>query len=227
VGSLALVVSGLSPGLARALAVDQIDTFESGTTEGWTAAGGPNSGVPGVPPAVETTGGPAGAEDAYLVVTATGGVSAGSRLVARNSSQWAGDYTEAGVAAITLDLINLGAADLQIRLFLENPYLAGPVPLPPSDTAMTTANVIVPAGSGWASFSIPVRADDLAVLTGSADVLLSGVTALRILHAPTATYPPPAVTAQLGMDNVRAVPEVASRGAAAIVLALLARRRRR
>ena len=69
---------------AQNIAVGNQNTFESGTTEGWLinllGMGGP---VP--QPEVITTGGPAGAGDAYLRLTATGRGGPGGRLVGLTS----------------------------------------------------------------------------------------------------------------------------------------------
>jgi hypothetical protein len=146
-------------------------------------------------------GGPAGPGDNYLALTAVGGMGAGSRLVAINETQWAGDWASAGVTFIEMDLLNLSATDLSIRLFLENP-MGGP----PIDTAVTDA-VLLPSGQGWVHVSFAVSASALTVLTGDADTLLSNVTALRIFHGPDAEFPPPTVVTQLGVDNISALPE--------------------
>jgi hypothetical protein len=80
-----------------------------------------------------------------------------------------------------------------------------------NDTAISTNAVVVPAGSGWvqASFSL-----DPALLTGSpaqsVPGTLAGVTGLRLFHGDQAVFPGEFIAAQLGVDNVAAVPEPAS-----------------
>ena len=68
---------------AQCITLGQIDTFESGTTEGWFAGGGPMGGVPPVPPTVIGDGGPGGAGDAYLQLSSNGSATAGGRLVGK------------------------------------------------------------------------------------------------------------------------------------------------
>ena len=90
-----------------------IDDFEDGTTQNWVVGllGAPSP----VPPANVTDGGPSGAGDNYMQLTSLGGAGAGSRLVAINLSQWAGNYTSLGFTSISMDLRNLGDTDLSIR----------------------------------------------------------------------------------------------------------------
>jgi hypothetical protein len=177
--------------------------FEDGTAQGWVinllGAGSPPAAAL---PANVASGGPDGADDAWLRLTATGLGGAGSRLSAINVSQWAGDYTAAGITAIAMRVVNLGATDLSLRLLF-----ADPGPGPPANQAVSTAAVFVPAGSGWIDVLFPVAVDALTPILGSAELALAGATELRIFHAPLDTFPGPDVAAQLGVDDVRAVPE--------------------
>ena len=75
--------------------------------------------------------------------SAVGGAGAGNRLTVINIDQWSGDYTAAGISAISMDLRNLGTTDLNIRLYLEDP-IGGP----PTDAAVT-GPVLLPSGGDW------------------------------------------------------------------------------
>jgi PEP-CTERM motif-containing protein len=176
-----------------------IDDFEDGTTQNWVVGllGAPSP----VPPVNVTDGGPLGAGDNYMQLTSIGGAGAGSRLVAINLSQWAGNYTSLGFTSISMDLRNLGDTDLSIRLYLENPMGA-----PPTDDAVTDS-ILLPAGGDWTHATFDVSAAGLTALNGSVATLLSNVTALRIMHSPAAGFPPPAIAAVLGVDNITAIPE--------------------
>lgn len=196
VAAALLAVGGLSANSAHAVAIGQVDTFEDGTTQNWVV--GLLGAAHPAPPVNVATGGPAGAGDHFLRLTAVGGQGAGSRLAAINLAQWAGDYAGVGVAAISLDLINLGATDLAIRLYLENPRGA-----PPTDEAVTDAMTLA-AGGGWTRAVFAVDPGSLTVLAGDVGVLLGDVTALRLVHAPLAEFPGPAVTGVLGVDNITA-----------------------
>ena len=187
-----------SASTAAPITLSQIDTFQDLTTDGWFAGGGPLGAFPPVPPHVVATGGPTGANDAYLSLTSGGGQGPGSRLVAMNVSQWAGDYS--GIATIEMDLLNLGAVDLTIRLLFEDP-----IPGPPVNIAVTTMGALLPAGSGWTHVAFPLSAADLTALLGSADPLISNTTLLRIIHSVDAGEAD-AIAAVLGVDNISAGP---------------------
>ncbi len=179
---------------AQAIATGQVDTFESGTTEGW-ASGAAHP----LPPANVASGGPAGAEDHYMLLTSTGGFGAGGKLVAFNQAQWAGDFTAAGVATITMDVNNLGADPLTLRLTIgDAPSLS-----PPNFAA--TAAVTVPAGSGWTAVSFAVDAESLIAVRGSVDTVLANAKEVRLSHSPNASGPSN-IVASLGVDNIRALP---------------------
>jgi hypothetical protein len=189
---------------AHAVVLGQVDTF-SGDLEGWFAGGGPGGAVPPVPPTVVPNGGPGGIGDPYLVVTALGGVSAGGRLVGMNAGQWAGDYTAAGVTAVEMDLRNLGATDLEVRLYLEDP-----IPGPPQNEAVTNVSFLLPAGGGWTHVLFPLTTSDLATQNGDSATLLGNTTILRIFHGTASAFPGEPVAGMLGVDNIRAVPEPAT-----------------
>src|SRR5689334_5596309 len=96
----ALVCLGI-PATAGAVIVGHIDTFQDLTTDDWFAGGLGLGQVPPIPPQVIPTGGPGGAGDAFLQITANGetglGQHPGSKITAINGKQWAGDYLAAGV----------------------------------------------------------------------------------------------------------------------------------
>lgn len=182
---------------SSALAVDpgQIDTFEDGTTQGWIV-GAPHP----FPPVNIVTGGPAGADDNYALLTAIGGGGPGSRLSAFNFNQWAGDYLAAGITSITMDVNNFGNEELALRLLFADPIFA-----PPNNIAISADALILPAGSGWTSVSFNVDTASLLTLLGDKNTALSSATELRLFHSATATFPGSAVATSLGVDNIRAV----------------------
>jgi hypothetical protein len=185
---------------ASALVLGQADTFEDGTTQNWVVGTGFGVVHP-APPTNVADDGPLGAGDNFLLLTAVGGGGSGSRLTTLNLGQWAGDYTATGITAIAMDLKNLGASDLSIRLYLENPMAA-----PPTDEAVTSSVILLPAGGGWTHAQFMIDPLVLTVLAGDVNTLLSNVTVLRILHNPLADFPGASVTALLGVDNITALP---------------------
>jgi hypothetical protein len=228
IGGLAaafLWLCSMSPS-AEALNVGQIDTFESGTTEGWTAGGGPLGQTPPVPPTVASTGGPNGVDDAFLAITAQGGVGPGSRLTTFNIfGQWAGNYLTSGLGFIAMDLNNLGQTELTIRLEFENPFAGG-------DAAVTNAGTTLAPGSGWTHAIFPFGLGELTALSGTVGGALANTSVLRLIHASGLTVGEP-VVGVLGIDNIEAlaasVPEPAAIfaiGVGLIVFAALGARRR-
>ena len=203
---------------AHAVSLGQIATLQDGSTLGWRA--GPAHPLP---PTVITTGGPGGAGDAYLQLQAIGGAGPASRLAAENILQWTGDYTAAGVTALTLDAFNFGPSDLSLRLLFDG-----------SDgsnfaRAWSTTPVLLPAGSGWQPLRFAITAADLtAEGGGSIDLALSQTYSVRLFHGAASNFPGGAVVATLGVDNITAVPEPAAALLMALGLgALLMLRRRR
>ncbi|MCC6443301.1 MAG: PEP-CTERM sorting domain-containing protein [Armatimonadetes bacterium] len=218
---LVLLAVGLLCSLpASAITSGQVDTFEDGTTQGWLVGllGAPSP----APPVNIPTGGPAGVDDNYLLLTALGGNGPGSKLAAINLAQWAGDYTASGVKYISMDLYNFGTNDLSLRLLIDNP-LGGP----PTDAVVSTTPVLLSAGSGWTRARFGVDLGSLITLFGDGSTALSTATELRLFHSPDVNFPGPAVVASLGVDNITAVPEPASGFALGMgLLGLLLHRRK-
>jgi hypothetical protein len=192
---------------ASGVTLGQVDTFQDGTTENWTV--GLKGGTPPSPPANVPTGGPAGAGDAYLLLTAVPPVPGdvtdpGTRLVTFNVTQWAGDYLAAGVGKIAMDLKNLGNSSLSIRLLFSDGDQSQIQNA--SNVAFSTNPVVLPVGSGWVSVVFPISPADLTVKAGDAALALKNAKDVRIYHSPTPQYPPPVIVAQLGVDNIQAVP---------------------
>lgn len=191
-------------GAASAAPIGPIDTFEEGTTQGWTVALGPAGGVHPAPPQNVATGGPAGADDSFLRLTSVGGQGAGSRLAAMNVLQWTGDYLAEGVTGIRMDLRNAGNSDLAVRLLFETLPPLGP----PVNVAVTNFAAILPAGGEWQSVFFPLGPDALTALLGSVGGALAQTSVLRIFHSPTPDFPPPPIAAVLDVDNIAVVQQV-------------------
>ena len=216
-----LLMFGLSAGEASAVSIGLTDTFEDGTTQGWriNLLG---LGDDLFQPVNVPTGGPAGVNDNFMLMTSSGQPGAGGRLVALNFLQWSGNYTAAGISSIQMDVNNLGATDLYLRLLFEDPMGA-----PPENEAFTPA-VFLPAGSGWTPISFSILASNLIVEAGSAELALSNATILRLFSNPNDGGPDEAapILARLGVDNITAaVPEPASLGLVVVGLVTLVGRR--
>jgi hypothetical protein len=194
----------------------QTDTFEDGTTQGWVV--GLLGAAHPAPPVNIPTGGPAGADDNFLLLTSVGGTGPGSRLSVINfAAQWAGDYLAADVGVIQMDLRNFGGSDLTLRLLIANP-LGGP----PTDFAFSTVPRLLPAGGGWTRVAFPIAPTDLTAGLGDVNAALTTATELRLYHSVDPAFPGGEIVAQLGVDNIRALVPEASTATQAVVLGLTA-----
>ena len=200
-----------------AIAPGQSDDFQGGTTQGWSI--GPNSSLP---PDVIASGGPGGSVDAYLRLQASGFTGPGGKLVAFNAGSWVGDYLDAGVTAITMQVRNYGTTDVALRLILEGGIV---------DALSSLEAVNVPAGSDWTEVTFSLAAAALG--GGDFQSVMGSVTTLNLVHSPafiTARTQTPFVAAVIGVDNITAVPEpqalvLTAVGIAALLLRLARRRR--
>lgn len=186
--------------------VGLVDSFEDGTTQGWRV-NLVGMGAHPVPPLNVTTNGPQGAGDNFLLITSLGGQGSASRLTAANTAQWSGDYSAAGIDAIAMDVNNFGNGDLFLRLAFEDVTVG-----PPLHIAYSSDPILVPQGSGWQSIIFPIAPAFLTAGIGDVSAALMHTTVLRLYHSeadnfPNPTSPIPAVVAQVGVDNITALPE--------------------
>ena len=192
--SLCLLTLVLATRSTQALTLGQVDTFQDGTTDNWTTGHGGPTNIP--------SGGPAGAGDAYMRVVSTGGSGTDSKLVVFNASQWLGDYTDAGITGITMDLDNFGAQTLSMRLAFFQSRGVG---------YASTTPFSLPADSNWHQAFFPLVAADFTALgspSASFSSLLSNFTGqLRILDSASPSVDGDTIAATLGVDDVMAVPE--------------------
>jgi hypothetical protein len=183
-----LAVINFIPVTIYAITANQVDNFQDGTTQNWTS-GSSNPIQPTV-----LTGGFAGATDKFLRVVSNGTTSAGGKLIFFNDIQWLGNYNSVSVASISIRVRNSGTTALQLRLAFNGP--AGWfISANPSN---------LPADSVWKIISFSLHSADLTG-TGDANVTLSGVTELRILHNSVADFKGAIIVGQLDVDDITAV----------------------
>lgn len=178
----------------RSAALHSIDDFEDETTMGW--AGGQAAS-----PVNVSSGGPRGADDAYLRITTTN-----FHLGTRHVGHWAGNYKAAGVKAIEMDLnhISPSADSVRVRILIHGP-----------GGAFASRSLTPPVSSNaWSHYRFGLLSNNLVYVTGGSGVLddtLTGVTKLHVRNdRETPTPPgshPPHITATLGIDNIRGVRE--------------------
>lgn len=174
---------------ALAITVGMVDGFQDGTTQGWIVAAG-GFGTHPAPPVAVASGGPLGDGDGYLRLQSTGTPGPGGKLVVIAGLQWTGDYTLAGVTGIAMNVNNLGATDLSLRLSLSGAYSTNPI--------------VLTAGSGWQQVLFPTAPAALS-LAGS----VLNVSELRLYHSIAAAEANAGdnIAAVLGVDHITAVPE--------------------
>jgi hypothetical protein len=195
-GILLLAIGFLHPTTGFAVTLGQIDDFETGNSQGWGNGGG------GAPPPNILTGGPSGPSDHYLSFSADGTTNQGGKLTLINSIQWAGNFSAAGVQAVSMDVTNEGPTPISLRIMLTNSLNRQPN----GTTVVSTTPVTVPVGAGWIHAVFPIDPSHLTLSAGTnASAALTGAVEMRIFHSPVPAFPGPPVIAQLGLDNIKAL----------------------
>jgi hypothetical protein len=180
---------------AEGVTLGQIDDFENGLLGNWA---GDVQSVTNV-----TTGGPAGAGDNFLQISANGMQGPGSRLVAYNTSQWTGNYTVAQITAIAMDARNLGANAIHLR------FAFGDGSAIPTWFASTNP-IILSAGSAWQQVSFSLSAMTRVSGTTTLETALTNVQAIRVLSSVDLPQVGgggargDAILGTLGVDNITA-----------------------
>ena len=183
---VAIALAAAAP--AAAITRGQTDDFQSGTPLSW---GG------GASPTNIATGGPAGAGDRFLQISSNN-----SNLGTNNVVQWTGDYIAAGVVRLNFQLNNTGPNPLELRIALFGP----------GGRFTSTNETVIPPSSGWVSVDFNL---DNASLTqtqgfGTLAETMAAVDTVLIRHDPDPISPSGEqnpVTGQLGIDNIKALPE--------------------
>ncbi len=174
----------------------QIDDFEDETVQGWfEGILSPN------PPINITTDGPSGVNDHYLQDDSAGGTGSGSKMVIRNTTQWAGNYTSEGIIAIRFNA-RVITEDLDNRIAMTG-----------GGGAIGSKNAVtVIAGSGWTSIVIPIAFGDMQTVTANGAVAgfdiaatLSNCTEFRILSNNIPSYNGESIASRIEIDNVEAL----------------------
>jgi hypothetical protein len=183
-----------SPLTVSALSLGQIDDFQDGTTQGWgVGAGAQPSNIP--------SNGPAGTADRYLQYTSNGGSGTDGKLIIFNQSQWQGNYTNAGITGISLELKNLGSTTLSMRLaFFVNRT---------NGFSATTPFSLLADGNWHQAFFALTSANFTPIGSpGTFDSLLGNFTGqLRILDSASPALEGDLIAATIGVDDIQAVPE--------------------
>jgi len=177
------------------ISLNLIDDFERSTAKNWTKdnyAAVPNQNI--------TTDGPNGTDDNFLRLESINGTGLDSRLVTYNNAQWQGDYVDAGVTYISMDVRNSGATIITLRLSFENDNWT-------NDPRWSSTNPIsVIPGEGWQTIVFPIDEESLTRLghTNSYNGTFSAITEVRIIHNDAPDWEGDSIEAILDIDNMQA-----------------------
>jgi hypothetical protein len=156
---------------ASAIVFGQFDTFQDGSTNEWT------NGPFAIPVTNINGGGPGGAGDRYIRITADGS-GAGGRLTTFNFTTWTGDFISAGITTLEIDLLNQSAVTLSIRFAFE-------VDVQQNAPGYLTPPMVLSVGSGWQHFSVSITAANLIPVGGPPpyNTFFSNIMETRIIHS--------------------------------------------
>ena len=190
-----LLVAAVAPVLG--LGIYLTDTFQDGTVMFWDG-----TSITGYVPANIPNGGPNGAGDKYLRIKSKGGTGSGSNLATYNTVNWNGNYLALKITSIECDMKNEGATNLQMRLMLHGGN---------GSKWVSSAPISVPTGSGWLHVSFPISTSTLTRVSGSGTLndCLTLVSNTQFKHATTVQVAGTSIVAQLGIDNIFALPGTA------------------
>jgi hypothetical protein len=201
---------------AWAVTAGQVSNFQDGTIQNWLT--GPVAPLP----TNIATGGPAGAGDRYLRVDP------GAHLAFFNPSDFAGNYSAAGVLDVGIDILNFNPntvsniADMRVVLFG-----------PSGSRWSSNSFVAVPPDNVWHHCTFSLRQSDLTqVIVGDTYAsTMASVQQLMFRHDsnPTPTSGGSPFLGSIGADNITAIaaPEPSSVSAGIIASAVILKRRRR
>lgn len=174
--------------MAQAISLGQIDDFEDGTVMNWAGGASPTN----------VLGGPGGANDHYLQITAN--PSGAQRLATFNVMQWSGDYASAGVKVIEADMKNDGPDPLLMRIVM----------FARSDGSrfVSTVGKPMPPDGVWRHVVFPIGPSYLTRVIGGATFSEMYSDCERLMFRHNTDPPVPGgttVVATLGIDNITAL----------------------
>ena len=194
------LVCAACPIAAFGINAGQVDNFQDGSLANWTSGGG-GAGQVNV-----ATGGPSGANDRFIQI-ASGATPLAPRLLMFNDTQWIGNYLAAGVTQVAIDLLNSGAAALPIRIAIREGTGGSTTP-----GYSSTNPFNLPSDGAWHHAVFLLDAADLTAVNSPQPLAtdLASVKDFRVLSAAAPSTIGDMLTAQIGIDNITAVPEPAS-----------------
>lgn len=186
------------------------NSFQDGEMAGW---GGPSAFN-------NPDGGPNGAGDRFLDVVSDGSGS-GGRLATHNTTDWLGNYQAAGVTGVSMMLRNFNSVALEMRIVLFDAVSHA------RWTSSTPVNLA--PNSGWTLATFSFAENDLTRVQGTSSYqdVITNVERFMIRHdAGSPSAGGSAITGEMGIDNIQAVPEPATIAALTIGTLAIVRRRK-
>ena len=173
--------------------MNQVDSFQ-GSADNW------NNGI------VVSDGGPTGDGDNFLELS-SGPMGLKPRLITLNQMQWTGDFAAAGVGSLTMELKNFGTTALPRRVTIRD--VAGNSSVPGYST---TNPFMLPADGQWHLAEFNLTAADMTAVNPSGGTIdpfsyvLMNVAEFRILSSTVPAVVGDMITAQVGIDDITALP---------------------
>lgn len=182
---------------AAGITLNQVDSFQT-STDNWLRG------------TQFATGGPTGVGDGFLQIS-SGSFGGRPKLITFNQTQWTGDYATAGIAGVRMSLKNFGPADLPIRITIRDQIGGQGTP-----GYSSTNPFMLSADGQWhtAQFNLTV-ADMTAVnpfgaMLDPLSVVLGNVADFRLLSSTSPSIVGDAINAQIGVDEITALPPALS-----------------
>lgn len=174
-----------------------VDDFEDGSTMGWRFGMSLSDNPRNV-----ADGGPDGAEDNYLEVSASGGSGAGSRSAILNRSQWTGDWTAAGIDRISAYVLHVDrTSPLNMRIAVSNATGQSGTWFV-SQSAQQVSN-----SEGWVLLNFNLSDLTRGTGTASLDQVLSSVAEFRFVNTSVVSHMGDQIAVTFGLDDIKAETE--------------------
>ena len=185
----------LLPAQVFGIVQGHVDDFEDGTIDGWSDRHVDNTvNIP--------DGGPRGVGDHYLQLTS--GTGGSDRMAMINTASWLNDFVAADVTGLTMDLKNFGTSSLPIRIAIRESSGG-----PSTPGYVTTQAYMLPADGQW-HLGIPFLLDASSLTPINMPMPLStdlaNVADFRILSSVVPSTLGDPIDAQIGLDNITAIP---------------------
>ncbi len=190
---MVLVVSLPDP--CRAVSSAQFDNFGGGALHGWgySTASTPVGNV--------AENGPSAIDAGVGALLMDTNLYGNGKLVVTNTTAWTGDWTNAGIAQIAMDVRNPNAFGLSMHIGIAGPGGAGAL-----GDVHVTPSISVAADNEWHVLTFDVLAANFTSITSTNIVAaLAAVTQMRIFHNPSNGVFTGANGGEFLLDNIRVV----------------------